>query len=157
MQKELVISWIIRIRYPGEFYMQIKGNKVRNGKMNFIRFSRHLIMCLIIISLNYVQAGEADVLDAKISSKGGGSFRIDVTVKHADAGWDHYANRWDVLDVEGNLLGSRVLAHPHDNEQPFTRSLTLNLPEGLRIVIIRAHDSVHGLGGVIIELALPDS
>jgi hypothetical protein len=128
---------------------------MNNRKPGFIRSAAGVMISFLIISLNYVQAGEADVLEARISAKGGGVYRIDTTVKHADAGWDHYANRWDVLDVDGNVLGSRVLAHPHDNEQPFTRSLTLNLPEGLNVVVIRAHDSVHGLGGATVELAVP--
>ncbi len=44
---------------------------------------------------------------------------------------------------------------PHVNEQPFTRSLTLTLPEGISVVMLRANDSVHGLGGKILELAVP--
>jgi hypothetical protein len=140
--------------------MQIEiGNigNIGNRKTSFIRFARRVMLSLLIISMNYVQAGEADVMNAKISAKGDGFFRIDVTVKHDDAGWEHYANRWDVLNLDGEILGSRVLAHPHDNEQPFTRSLTLNLPEGISVVIIRAHDSVHGLGGVTFELTIPDA
>lgn len=135
--------------------MRINSDNYSRRKTRFIRYLGSLLVSLCIISLNYVQAGEADVLEAKISANGDGSFKIAVTVKHDDAGWDHYANRWDVLDLQGNVLGSRVLAHPHDNEQPFTRSLTLTLPEGIEIVIIRAHDSVHGLGGATVEVALP--
>ncbi|MFK8075091.1 MAG: hypothetical protein AB8B84_00800 [Granulosicoccus sp.] len=107
--------------------------------------------------MNYVHAGEADVLNATIKHLGGDRYRIDTTVKHDDAGWDHYADRWDVLDTDGNVLDSRVLAHPHDNEQPFTRSLTLSIPAGMTTVIIRANDSVHGLGGVEFKLAVPDT
>lgn len=102
-------------------------------------------------------AGTADVVDARIKALGDGRYRIDATVLHDDAGWDHYADRWDVLAVDGRVLGSRELAHPHDNEQPFTRSLTLSLPPGTSLVRIQAHDSVHGLGGAIFELEVPDS
>lgn len=137
--------------------MKIKTDDLGRRRTNYIRIVRCLLVSLFIISMNYVQAGEADVVNAKISAKGGGVFRIDVTVRHEDAGWEHYANRWDVLDLDGNILGSRVLAHPHDNEQPFTRSLTLTLPEGTSGVIIRAHDSVHGLGGATIEVTIPNS
>ena len=100
-------------------------------------------------------AGEADVVGAKISSLGDGRYRIDATVLHDDKGWDHYANRWDVLATDGTLLGSRELAHPHENEQPFTRSLTLELPAGTTMVTLQANDSVHGLGGKLFELAVP--
>ena len=137
--------------------MRIKTDQLSHDKNRIMTFLTGVVALFLIISLNYVSAGEADVLDARISANNDGSYRIDVTVKHADAGWDHYANRWDVLDLDGNVLGSRILAHPHDNEQPFTRSLTLTLPSGLKSVILRAHDSVHGLGGTTLELALPTS
>ena len=52
-----------------------------------------------------------------------GVWRFDVTVRHNDEGWDHYADAWQVIDPgSGDILGERILAHPHDNEQPFTRS-----------------------------------
>ena len=61
-------------------------------------------------------AGEVDVVGAKVTKSGDGVYRFDVTLKHADQGWNHYANRWDVLDRDGNKLGQRLLAHPHENE-----------------------------------------
>ena len=71
-----------------------------------------------------------------------------MTVRHADTGWDHYANRWDVLAPDGTILGTRTLFHPHENEQPFTRSLTgVSIPDGVTSVTIRAHDSLHGASG----------
>ncbi|MEM9715155.1 MAG: hypothetical protein AAF826_01425 [Pseudomonadota bacterium] len=72
--------------------------------------------------------------------------RFNVTISHADEGWDHYADGWGVYAPDGRELGYRVLAHPHVEEQPFTRSLTINRPEGLSSVIIRPRDSVHGEG-----------
>ena len=42
----------------------------------------------------------------------------------ADSGWDHYANRWEVLEPEGQVIATRTLLHPHVDEQPFTRSLS---------------------------------
>jgi hypothetical protein len=62
------------------------------------------------------RAGEADVLEVKAKCKED-KCRFLVTVRHDDEGWSHYANRWEVLDMEGN-----VLTHPHVNEQPFARS-----------------------------------
>lgn len=103
------------------------------------------------------EAGEADVVDVRIEAMGEGRYRIDTSVLHADAGWDHYANRWDVLAPDGTVLGSRELAHPHENEQPFTRSLTLQIPEDVAEVTIRANDSVHELGGSEMTIAVPAS
>jgi hypothetical protein len=49
-----------------------------------------------------------------------GLWKFDTTVRHNDEGWDHYADAWQVVDSEGNILAERILAHPHDTEQPFT-------------------------------------
>ena len=101
-------------------------------------------------------AGEADVLAVEATPADDGTWRFDVTVQHADAGWDHYADAWEVLTPEGAVLGTRTLLHPHENEQPFTRSLSgVAIPAGITEVIVRARDSVHGYGGKELRLALP--
>ncbi|MEP3347536.1 MAG: hypothetical protein ABJN34_08365 [Litoreibacter sp.] len=75
----------------------------------------------------------------------GNGWSFDVTIKHPDSGWDHYADGWSVNAPDGTELGYRKLTHPHENEQPFTRSLSgVTIPDGVKEVIIRAHDSVHG-------------
>ncbi|OED35570.1 hypothetical protein AB833_29900 [Chromatiales bacterium (ex Bugula neritina AB1)] len=104
----------------------------------------------------FVQANDAKIIDATIQATGGGKYRISVTLRHDDTGWDHYANRWDVLNEKGELLGSRTLAHPHVNEQPFTRSLTLKIPAGVEAVTIVASDSVHGDNAETFTLAIPE-
>ena len=74
-----------------------------------------------------------------------GSWRISVTLAHPDTGWDHYADGWEVLDANGDRLGLRKLHHPHENEQPFTRSLGgVTVPEGTKAVFVRARCSVDG-------------
>ena len=81
--------------------------------------------------------------------------RIDVTLRHGDTGWDHYADGWYILAPDGTELGYRELLHPHVNEQPFTRSLSgVVIPEGIRAVDVRANDSVHGLSDPV-RYALP--
>jgi len=102
-------------------------------------------------------ANDAMIVDAKIQPAGGErQFQIHVTLSHADTGWDHYANRWDVLDPQGNLLGSRTLHHPHVNEQPFTRSLSLTIPAEVKQVTIVASDSVHGDNEKTVVLEVPN-
>jgi len=102
-------------------------------------------------------AGEADVVAVSVSGARDQGYRFDVTLRHADTGWDHYADAWEVLAPDGAVLGRRVLAHPHVNEQPFTRSLGgVRVPAGIDRVRIRAHDSVHGYGGREMEVALPE-
>jgi len=100
-------------------------------------------------------AGEVDVVDVTIKSLGNGKFRVNATLLHDDTGWDHYANRWDVLNEAGEVIGVRDLAHPHVNEQPFTRSLSLTIPADVKTITIRANDSVHELGGKTFEIAVP--
>lgn len=93
-------------------------------------------------------AGEADVTAVAVRAAAG-TYSFDVTVRHADEGWDHYADRWDVVAMDGAVLASRKLLHPHVDEQPFTRSLGgVRIPEGTKQVRVRANDSVHGAGGV---------
>ena len=95
-----------------------------------------------------VWAGEVDVTDVKVHKTGDNTYRFDVTLLHADTGWDHYANKWEVVAPDGTVLGTRVLHHPHVEEQPFTRSLSgVKVPANIKQVIIRGGDSVHDLGG----------
>ncbi len=98
-------------------------------------------------------AGEADVLDAK-ATRSGGDWRIEATIRHADTGWDHYANGFEVVGPDGTVLGTRTLYHPHVEEQPFTRSHTLTIPADITSVTIRATDSVHGTGGAEVMISL---
>lgn len=101
-------------------------------------------------------AGEASVLDATARANPDGTYAITATVAHRDEGWSHYANKWDVLAPNGNLIATRTLYHPHVNEQPFTRSLArVEVPIGLSEVIIRAGDSKHGDGTRTFTLKLP--
>ena len=103
-----------------------------------------------------VDAGEADVLDVKVRAGGDGTYSFDVTVRHGDTGWKHYADKWDVVAPDGKtVLGTRTLYHPHVEEQPFTRSLSgVRIPAGTDFVILRAHDSVHGYGGAEMTVQL---
>jgi len=100
-------------------------------------------------------AGEADVMEVKVSLNQDKSYRFDVTVKHADEGWNHFANKWQILDPNGKVLAERVLHHPHVNEQPFTRSIySVKIPKGIKSVTVRAGDSVHLFGGLTQDVAL---
>lgn len=101
-------------------------------------------------------AGEADVVAVTVSAQRDGTYRFDVTVRHADVGWDHYADGWEVLAPDGTPLGYRKLLHPHVDEQPFTRSLSgVVIPNGVSEVVVRAHDSVHEWGGAEMTVAVP--
>lgn len=90
-------------------------------------------------------AGEVDVLIADFHNNSANNWSVSVTLKHNDKGWDHFADSWRIVSEKGDMLGNRVLYHPHVNEQPFTRSLGgVVVPKGINIVYIEAHDKVHG-------------
>jgi len=73
--------------------------------------------------------------------------RVIATIRHADSGWQHYADQFEVLGEDDRVLAKRVLRHPHVHEQPFTRTLeNVALPPDLETIRVRAHDTVHGVG-----------
>jgi hypothetical protein len=90
------------------------------------------------------------------------SWTFQVTVQHPDTGWDDYADGWDVVLPDGTVVKpdpdspfTRQLLHPHQEEQPFTRSQSgILIPAEVTIVHVRAHDLVDGFGGeeIIVDL-----
>jgi len=76
----------------------------------------------LLVCTSHVVASEADVIDAELKRENDGSFTFNVTVQHADEGWNHYADHWLILDKDEQLIAARKLMHPHVKEQPFTRS-----------------------------------
>ena len=82
-----------------------------------VRVACACMAALVVLALaaGGARAGEADVLEVKVDCKEG-KCRFLAKVHHADGGWKHYASRWEVLDLGGNVLTTRVLTHPHVNE-----------------------------------------
>ncbi len=100
-----------------------------------------LLSCISTIAC----AGDVEIVHAGFRHSGGGNWSVDVTLRHADSGWDHYADAWRVAAGNGKVLGTRTLYHPHENEQPFTRSLGgVAIPADMATVYVEAHDKVHG-------------
>jgi hypothetical protein len=107
--------------------------------------------------------GDADVLFVSAEQVQDGSWTFSVTVSHPDTGWEDYADGWDVVLQDGTVLKpdpdspfTRLLLHPHVDEQPFTRSQSrILIPDGERYVVVRAHDLVDGFGGqaVVVDLS----
>jgi hypothetical protein len=116
---------------------------------------RIVLILFALIFSSTAFAGKADVIDVKVT-RDGNTYAFDVTVKSDDTGWDKYADKWDVVAPDGAVLGTRVLAHPHEDEQPFMRSLSgVVIPDSVNSVIIRAHDKVEGYGGTEMTVKLP--
>ena len=119
-------------------------------------YSAWLLIAALGVLSAPVRAGEVDVIGVTAKLSPAGTYRFDVTLVHGDEGWDHYADGWEIRDGEGTVLARRVLAHPHVNEQPFTRGLGgVKLPASLRSVTVAGHDSVHGYGGIEMTIELP--
>jgi hypothetical protein len=111
--------------------------------------------------------GNADVQFVRAVETEKGVWTFHVTVSHPDTGWKDYANGWDVVLPDETVLKknpehefTRVLFHPHETEQPFTRSQNgLKIPAKVQKVRVRAHDIVDGFGGkeVEVDLSQPES
>jgi hypothetical protein len=109
-------------------------------------------------------AANADVLFVRAVQSADGAWTFHVTVEHPDTGWEDYADGWDVLTPDDTIIKpdpdspfTRLLLHPHENEQPFTRSQTgIVIPPDVTQVRVRAHDLVDGYGGreVLVDLTV---
>jgi hypothetical protein len=102
----------------------------------------------------------AQVVSVTAGLETGGSWNFAVTVRHNDEGWGHYANLWEVVDPEtSHVYGRRVLAHPHDSEQPFTRNQRgIVIPTEVTLVLVRARCTDHGFEGkaVLVDLGMSE-
>ncbi|WGW04425.1 hypothetical protein [Tropicibacter oceani] len=110
---------------------------------------------ILILSASVARADPPEVVDVQVTLQGGQA-RLAVTLLHPDTGWDHYADGWRVETEDGVVLGTRVLAHPHETEQPFTRALGgVTLPEGVTTVYIRAKCLIDGWSDARTPVPLP--
>ena len=114
-----------------------------------------LALWALLLPANFAAADNPGIETATARQSSYG-WTFDVTLSHPDTGWDHYADGWRVLDIEGNVLGQRVLAHPHVQEQPFTRSLgNVHVPQGSSQVQIQARCLRDGWAQKTYLLTLP--
>ncbi|MGF1662257.1 MAG: hypothetical protein ACFCVG_07255 [Kineosporiaceae bacterium] len=92
--------------------------------------------------------GAADVVAVEVTGEPG-DYAFTVTVRSPDTGCERYADFWEVVGTDGDLLYRRVLAHSHVDEQPFTRGGgPVPAAAGDRLVV-RAHMSSGGYGGTV--------
>ncbi len=103
----------------------------------YIGFMKHVLPFMILAS---PVAADPAVIEGVRYENG----RFEVTLSHGDTGWDDYADGWRIELADGTVLGTRVLAHPHVEEQPFTRSSSIAVPAGVTEVFVRASTNVDG-------------
>lgn len=102
------------------------------------------LLFALIFSSSTALANEVEIVKVMLEPAAH-RWTFHVTLQHKDTGWEHYADGWRIVDDKGNELGLRKLWHPHENEQPFTRTLAnVLIPKDVDIIYIEAHDKVHG-------------
>jgi hypothetical protein len=117
---------------------------------------RTMIAVALLIAAQGAWAGEADVVGVQVRRSAAGTYDFDVTVKSVDKGWSHYADAFEVLGPDGKMLGRRILYHPHETEQPFTRDLYgVKIPAGVTHVTVRARHKPKGYDGETMRVAVP--
>jgi hypothetical protein len=84
---------------------------------------------------------------------GPGNYSFMVTVSSPDEGCNQYADWWEVISLEGELIYRRVLLHSHVAEQPFSRSGGPAVIDAGDEVIVRVHMNTSGYS----ELAMRGS
>jgi hypothetical protein len=88
----------------------------------------------------------ADVVSVKVDGKPGG-YTFTVGVRSPDQGCEQYADWWEIVSEDGELVYRRILLHSHVDEQPFVRSGGPVQVSPGTTVWVRAHMHPTGYGG----------
>lgn len=80
----------------------------------------------------------ADVVSVKVSGSAQ-QYQFSIGISSPDTGCEQYADWWEILSEDGELIYRRILLHSHVKEQPFTRSGGPVDIGADTVVIIRAH------------------
>lgn len=96
-----------------------------------------------------------EVVAVDATDEGDGRWRFAVTLSSPYDTRERYADAWRVLDADDHELGIRVLLHDHANEQPFTRSETIEVPAGTTVVYVEGRDQANGWSGQRFAFRMP--
>lgn len=96
-----------------------------------------------------------EVIEVSVDASRNNSWRFNVTLSSTYDTPQRYADAWRVLDAQGNELGIRILGHDHANEQPFTRSKQIKVPDNVQTVYVEGRDQANGWSGQRFEVKLP--
>lgn len=87
----------------------------------------------------------AQVLEVSVVGNEG-DYTFSVTIKSPDTGCSQYADWWEVISEDGQLIYRRILHHSHVTEQPFTRSGGRVPISKDQMVWVRSHMNNQGYG-----------
>jgi len=97
-----------------------------------------------------IQLPVADVVSVEVTGAPD-AYQFSVGVASPDEGCDQYADWWEVLTQDGELIYRRILAHSHVSEQPFVRSGGPVAIGPDTVVLVRAHMHPGGYGGSVFK------
>ncbi len=87
-----------------------------------------------------------------------GAWTVDVTITYPDTGWEDYADGWHIETSDGEILGTRILLHPHVGEQPFTRGLSdVVIPDDATEILVRSHNLISGYAPEVVTVSIGES
>ena len=100
-------------------------------------------------------ATEGKVLEVEATGQEN-NYTFAVTISSPDTGCDRYADWWEVVTPEGELLYRRVLLHSHVDEQPFTRTGGTVEINSQQPAIVRMHMSDRGYSPIAQQGTIKD-
>lgn len=100
--------------------------------------------CVISLSRDSIAA-----VTAVSASGSDGRYTLSVTLASPDLGCSQYADWWEVVSPDTQLLFRRILTHSHVDEQPFTRSGGPLEVADTQHLIIRGHMNPFGYGSLV--------
>ena len=90
----------------------------------------------------------ASVTDISVNGSAG-RYTFQAEISSPDTGCNQYANWWEIVSEDGNLIYRRILLHSHVDDQPFTRGGGPADISADTNVWIRAHMNNSGYGGQV--------
>lgn len=88
----------------------------------------------------------ADVVGVTVTGSEG-AYTFAPAIRSDETGCDQYADWWEVLTPDGELVYRRILNHSHPDEQPFTRDGGPVAVAADAEVLVRAHLHPSGFVG----------
>lgn len=110
------------------------------------------------------QAGLADTPTPKIADvqikldnpEQPGIYHIRVTIEHQDTGWEDYVDAWEIVDGNGEVLGTRPFFEPKlDDTKTVTALSGVVIPQEIKTVTIRARKHPQGYQGEPVQVTIP--